>query len=73
MNEKISSSEACKKFVKKVLENFKLPYITITPTFSICPTHGYLNGEHNFCPNCDEQLLQEKFKQQQLLTEELSN
>ena len=73
MNEKISSSEACKKFVKKVLENFKLPYITITPTFSICPTHGYLNGEHNFCPNCDEQLLQEKFKQQQLLSTELSN
>lgn len=73
MNEKISSSEACKKFVKKVLENFKLPYITITPTFSICPTHGYLNGEHNFCPNCDEQLLQEKFKQQELLSTELSN
>ena len=73
MNEKISSSEACKKFVKKVLENFKLPYITITPTFSVCPTHGYLNGEHNFCPHCDEQLLKKKFKQQQLLTEELSN
>jgi len=38
--------------VKKVFENFHLPYITLTPTFSICPTHGYLKGEHFFCPEC---------------------
>lgn len=56
MNEKISSGEACKKFVKKVLENFKLPYITITPTFSVCPVHGYLDGEHTYCLHCDEEL-----------------
>ena len=36
----------------------RLPYITITPTFSICPTHGYLAGEHKFCPTCDEERLQ---------------
>jgi len=55
MNEKISSGEACKKLVKKILENFKLPYITITPTFSVCPKHGYLNGEHKYCPCCAEE------------------
>lgn len=57
MREKISSPEACKNFVKKVLTNFKLPYITVTPIFSICPIHGYLNGEHEYCPKCDEILL----------------
>lgn len=59
MREKISSPEACKNFVKKVLTNFKLPYITVTPVFSICPVHGYLNGEHEYCPKCDEILLSE--------------
>jgi len=44
--------------VKKMLINFKLPYITITPTFSICPKHGYIPGEHEFCPYCDEELKQ---------------
>ena len=53
MNERISSSEACKNFVKTVLSNFKLPYITVTPVFSVCPVHGYLNGEHEYCPKCD--------------------
>ena len=54
MGERVSSVEACKKLVKRSLLNFRLPYITITPTFSICPTHGYLDGEHPFCPKCDE-------------------
>lgn len=57
MREKISSSEACRSLVKKVLSNFKLPYITVTPVFSICPVHGYLNGEHEFCPTCDDILI----------------
>ncbi|HSI77138.1 MAG TPA: ribonucleoside triphosphate reductase [Lunatimonas sp.] len=57
MREKISSPEACRNLVKKVLSNFKLPYITVTPVFSICPIHGYLNGEHEYCPKCDEILL----------------
>lgn len=56
MREKISSSLACKELVKKVISNFRLPYITITPVFSVCPKHGYLNGEHEYCPKCDEEL-----------------
>ena len=58
MNERISSPEACKNFVKTVLTNFRLPYITVTPVFSVCPIHGYLNGEHEYCPKCDENLIE---------------
>lgn len=58
MGERISSVEACKKLVKRALTNFKLPYVTVTPTFSICPSHGYLDGEHKNCPNCDQELLE---------------
>ena len=57
MNERISSAEACKNFVKTVLSKFKLPYITVTPVFSVCPVHGYLNGEHDYCPKCDEAII----------------
>lgn len=64
MREKISSPEACKNFVKKVLSNFKLPYITVTPIFSICPIHGYLNGEHEYCPKCDEEILHKNNQKQ---------
>ena len=60
MGERISSGHACMKMVKRSLENFRLPYITITPTFSICPTHGYLEGEHQYCPKCDELLIAKK-------------
>ena len=54
MNEKISSGVVCAKLVKRALTNFHLPYITITPTFSICPNHGYLAGEHFVCETCGE-------------------
>ncbi|ODC04343.1 ribonucleoside triphosphate reductase [Terasakiispira papahanaumokuakeensis] len=57
MNERISSPTACRQLVKTALTHFHLPYLTITPTFSICPVHGYLAGEHEFCPRCDEALL----------------
>ncbi|UVO18822.1 ribonucleoside triphosphate reductase [Stutzerimonas stutzeri] len=57
MAEQISSTEACKKLVRNALSRFRLPYLTVTPTFSICPVHGYLAGEHEFCPKCDEALL----------------
>lgn len=60
MSERLSSIEACKKLVRRALERFTLPYITITPTFSICPRHGYLSGEHKYCPRCDETLLARK-------------
>jgi ribonucleoside-triphosphate reductase len=42
--------------VKKVIDNYQLPYITVSPTFSICPKHGYVVGEHDFCPICDQEL-----------------
>lgn len=57
MAEQISSAQACKNLVRKALGRFRLPYLTITPTFSICPVHGYLSGEHEFCPKCDEALI----------------
>lgn len=58
MNERISSPKACKNFVRTVLTRFKLPYITVTPVFSVCPIHGYLSGEHEYCPKCDDDILQ---------------
>ncbi|HXA80046.1 MAG TPA: ribonucleoside triphosphate reductase, partial [Opitutaceae bacterium] len=60
MSQRLSDAEACKKLVRRSLERFSLPYITITPTFSICPKHGYLSGEHKFCPKCDEDLIRQK-------------
>ncbi len=62
MKEKISSPNACKKLVKNVISNFRLPYITITPLFSVCPIHGYLVGEHEYCPKCDDEILKEELK-----------
>ena len=64
MGERLSSGDACRELVKRALSRFRLPYITITPTFSICPTHGYLAGEHEFCPRCDEEKLAQKQRQQ---------
>ena len=60
MGERISTSHACKELVKRALTHFKLPYITITPTFSLCPKHGYIAGEHKFCPLCDDELVARK-------------
>jgi len=56
------SKEGVKKLVKKIAEGYHLPYFTITPTFSICPVHGYLSGEHHFCPKCD---LENGYKEQE--------
>jgi len=52
LGEQVSDIQTVKNLVKKVFENFHLPYITLTPTFSICPAHGYLAGEHFYCPKC---------------------
>jgi len=60
MQEKLSSTEACRKLVKNVISNFRLPYITVTPLFSVCPKHGYIAGEHEYCPKCDEEILIEE-------------
>ncbi|WP_346727453.1 ribonucleoside triphosphate reductase [Mobiluncus mulieris] len=53
MGEAVSSTQACKQLVKRSLTTWRTPYITITPTFSICPSHGYLSGEHFTCPQCE--------------------
>ena len=63
MGEAMSSSDSCKTLVKRVLENYHIPYLTITPTFSICPKHGYISGEHKYCPICDEELTSPKQEQ----------
>jgi ribonucleoside-triphosphate reductase len=55
LGEKMPSGESVKNLVRKVCENYSLPYFSITPTFSICPKHGYIPGEHEFCPLCDEE------------------
>ncbi|MDD3148973.1 MAG: ribonucleoside triphosphate reductase [Candidatus Riflebacteria bacterium] len=53
VGERIPDAESCKRLVKKTLTQFRLPYVTITPTFSVCPKHGYIAGEHQYCPTCD--------------------
>ena len=60
MGQRISSAKVCRDIVRKVLTNYRLPYVTITPTFSICPKHGYISGEHKYCPICDEEKKAEK-------------
>jgi ribonucleoside-triphosphate reductase len=60
MSERLSSASACRNLVRRALERFSLPYLTVTPTFSICPKHGYLAGEHRFCPRCDEEIVRRK-------------
>jgi len=52
VGERLPSSEATKRLVRRIAETFRLPYYTLTPTFSICPEHGYLSGEHTTCPTC---------------------
>ncbi len=52
LGERVQDIETTKKLVKTVSENYSLPYFTLSPTFSICPSHGYLEGEHELCPKC---------------------
>jgi len=63
MTDPLSTADACRNLVKRALGRFHLPYITVTPTFSICPKHGYLGGSHQFCPKCDDELIQKKLKE----------
>lgn len=55
MSEKLSSAAAARSFLKTVLTNYRLPYVTLTPVFSVCNTHGYLAGEQPECPQCGTQ------------------
>ncbi|HPC34187.1 MAG TPA: ribonucleoside triphosphate reductase [Candidatus Absconditabacterales bacterium] len=50
------TADACKDLVKKAISNYNMPYISISPTFSICPKHGYIAGEHDYCPLCDQEI-----------------
>ena len=52
LGERISDVEVAKNLIRKVFTNYKLPYISLTPTFSICQEHGYLDGEQFTCPEC---------------------
>jgi len=55
LGEKISDWKTCAKLVKTIATNFKIPYFTISPTYSICRTHGYLQGEQFICPTCSQE------------------
>ena len=54
LGEKLPDWKAAANLVRKIAENFKLPYYTMSPTYSICPDHGYLSGEHFTCPKCGQ-------------------
>ncbi len=56
IGEALPSAESVRSLVKKIVNKYHMPYFTITPTFSVCPKHGYLAGEHFFCPKCDEEI-----------------
>jgi anaerobic ribonucleoside-triphosphate reductase len=60
VGESSPSAQAIKALIKKLFHHFSLPYFTITPTFSICPSHGYLRGQHEYCPKCDEEMENKK-------------
>ena len=55
LGEQVSDVGALKKLIRKIADNYRLPYFTLTPTFSVCPTHGYLRGEKATCPDCDQE------------------
>ncbi|MFA6419331.1 MAG: ribonucleoside triphosphate reductase [archaeon] len=55
LGEKLPSKEATKNLVRKISANYHLPYFSLTPTFSVCPIHGYIAGEHEYCPVCEKE------------------
>jgi ribonucleoside-triphosphate reductase len=55
LGERLRDWRSVRNFVKKVCENYSIPYFTLTPTFSVCPSHGYISGEHPTCPICGEE------------------
>ncbi len=56
IGERLDNISSVKNLVKKIAENYHLPYFTLSPTFSVCPKHGYLKGEHKYCPVCDQEI-----------------
>ncbi len=71
LGERVSSAQACKSIVKRALSSFRLPYLTITPTFSTCPKHGYLKGEHKYCPVCEAEEKEKILKEIKEIEEKL--
>jgi ribonucleoside-triphosphate reductase len=55
LGEQVNDLEALKGLIRKIANNYRLPYFTLTPTFSICPSHGYLDGEQKTCSICDQE------------------
>ncbi|MGD8670609.1 MAG: anaerobic ribonucleoside-triphosphate reductase, partial [Desulfobacterales bacterium] len=55
LGEHVSDIETIKTLIRKVTAHYRLPYFTLTPTFSVCPSHGYINGEQSTCSICDQE------------------
>ena len=55
LQEQVQDIETIKGLLQKIVTKFRLPYFTLTPTFSVCPAHGYLSGEHHTCPTCQRE------------------
>ena len=66
LGEAIRDWESCRDLVKAVASNYRIPYFSVSPTFSVCPIHGYLDGEHFECPNC-------KAEREEMLAERLAS
>ncbi|MGB2579793.1 ribonucleoside-triphosphate reductase [Elusimicrobium simillimum] len=71
MGEKVKDIKALKTLIKKACENYTLPYFSITPTFSVCPKCGYLEGEHKECPKCKEEAVEDLERRIKMLEEQL--
>jgi ribonucleoside-triphosphate reductase len=71
MGERVKDTESLKSFVKTVCENYSLPYFSITPTFSVCPQCGYIEGEHQECPKCKLEKIEDIDRQIKILEEML--
>ena len=71
VGERVKDTQALKEFIKTVCEKYTLPYFSITPTFSVCPKCGYIEGEHAQCPKCKQEKIEEIDKQIKLLQKEL--
>jgi ribonucleoside-triphosphate reductase len=74
LGERIGDWKACRELVRTIAENYRLPYFTISPVFSICPVHGYLNGEHDRCPKCRDEksgIIEEQIKKLELKKNDL--
>jgi ribonucleoside-triphosphate reductase len=68
LGERMKDGDTCKNFIRRVFENYQIPYLTITPTFSMCPVHGYISGEHEYCPLCDQELEKQSKLDEQIKT-----